>query len=56
MKQLLEAMKDRGMMIQQQRGYAKKELKDFAQNNQIGFYDRTKDGIAPGLEGTPKGL
>ena len=56
MKQLLEAMKDRGMMIQQQRGYAKKELKDFAQNNQIGFYDRNKDVIAPGLEGKPKGL
>ena len=54
-KQLLEALKDRGVMIQQQRGYTKKELQDFARNNQIDLYD-CKEVIAPGWDGKPNGL
>ncbi len=54
-KQLLETLKERGVMLQQQRGYTKKELQDFARNNQIELYD-CKEIIAPGWEGKPKGL
>ena len=54
-KQLLETLKEQGVMLQQQRGYTKKELQDFARNNQIELYDR-KEIIAPGWEGKPKGL
>jgi hypothetical protein len=42
-------------MLQQQCGYTKKELQDFARNNQIELYDR-KEIISPGWEGKPKGL
>jgi hypothetical protein len=54
-KQLLEALKDRGAMVQQQRGCTIKELQDFARNNQIDLYD-CKEVIAPGWDGKPKGL
>ncbi len=54
-KLLLEALKDKGVTLQQQRGYAKKELQDFARNNCIGLYDQ-KEQISPGWEGQPKGL
>jgi hypothetical protein len=54
-KQLLEALKERGVTLQQQRGYTKKELQDFARNNQIELYD-CKELIKAGWEGKPKGL
>jgi hypothetical protein len=41
--------------LQQQRGYTKKELQDFARNNSIELFD-AKEVIAPGWEGQPKGL
>ncbi len=43
------------MTLQQQRGYTKKELQDFARNNCIEVSD-VKEQIAPGWEGKPKGL
>ncbi|KAI2488938.1 hypothetical protein MHU86_25992 [Fragilaria crotonensis] len=54
-KVLLEALKDKGVTLQQQRGYTKKELQDFARNNGIDVVD-VKEQIAPGWEGKPKGL
>jgi hypothetical protein len=42
-------------MLQQQRGYTKKELQDFARINQIELCDQ-KEIIVPGWEGKPKGL
>jgi hypothetical protein len=52
---LLEALKDKGVTLQQHRGYTKKELQDFAKNNGIALFD-IKEQIAPGWEGKPKGL
>jgi hypothetical protein len=55
-KMLLEALKDKGVMPQQQQGYTKKELQDFAgHNNGIEVF-HIKEQIAPGWEGKPKGL
>jgi hypothetical protein len=54
-KQLLEALNERGVMLQRQRGYTKKELQDFARINQIELCDR-KEIIVSGWEGKPKGL
>ena len=54
-KQLLEALNAKGVTLQQQRGYSKKELQDFARNNQIELHDR-KEKVTPGWEGKPKGL
>jgi hypothetical protein len=52
-KQLLEALKEMGVTLQQQRGgYAKKELQDFATNNGIALFDL----CAPGWEGQPEGV
>jgi hypothetical protein len=38
-KLLLEALKDKGVTLQQQRGYTEKELQDFARNNSIELFD-----------------
>ena len=54
-KVLLEALKDKGATLQQQRGYTKKELQDFARNNGIKVVG-IKEQIAPGWEGKPTGL
>ncbi|KAI2495738.1 hypothetical protein MHU86_18762 [Fragilaria crotonensis] len=54
-KLLLEALHAKGVTLQQQRGYSKKELQDFARNNQIELHDR-KEQVTPGWEGKPKGL
>ena len=53
-KELLEALKEKGVTLQQQHGYTKKELQDFARNNCIEVSD-VKEQIAPGWEGKPKG-
>jgi hypothetical protein len=45
----------KGVTLQQQRGYSKKELQDFARNNQIELHLR-KEQVTPGWEGKPKGL
>jgi hypothetical protein len=52
---LINALNDKGVTLQQQRGYTKKELQDFARHNGIDLYER-KEKIAPGWEGQPKGL
>lgn len=52
-KLLLEALYAKGVTLQQQRGYSKKELQDFARNNQIELHDR-KEQVTPGWEGNPK--
>lgn len=54
-KLLLEALQEKGVTLQQQRGYTKKDLQDFARNNDIELFD-LKEQIAPGWEGQPKGL
>ncbi|KAI2492111.1 hypothetical protein MHU86_22447 [Fragilaria crotonensis] len=54
-KQLLEALKEKGVALQQQRGFTKKELQVFATNNNIELSDR-KEIVAPGWVGQPKGL
>jgi hypothetical protein len=54
-KLLLEALQEKGVTLQQQRGYTKKDLQDFARNNGIELFD-LKEQIAPGWEGQPKGL
>ena len=54
-KLLLEALREKGLMLQQQRGYTKKELQEFARNNRVELFD-LKEQIAPGWEGQPKGL
>ena len=54
-KQLLEALKAKGVALQQQRGFTKKELQVFATNNNIELSDR-KETVAPGWVGQPKGL
>ena len=54
-KQLLEALKEKGVTLQQQRGFTKKELQVFATNNNIEISDR-KETVAPGWVGQPKGL
>jgi hypothetical protein len=46
-------LKEQGVMLQQQRGYIKKELQDFARNNQIELY-KCKEITAHRLEGNPK--
>jgi hypothetical protein len=46
-KLLLEALKDKRVTLQQQRGYTKKELQDFARNTCIELCDQ-KEQIAPG--------
>ncbi|KAI2502372.1 hypothetical protein MHU86_12104 [Fragilaria crotonensis] len=43
-------------MLQQQRGYTKKELQDFARSNQIERLCDRNEIISPGWEGKPKGL
>ncbi len=50
---LLEALKEKGGTLQQQRGYTKIELQDFARNNCIEVSD-IKERIAIGWEGQPK--
>ncbi len=52
---LINALNDKGVTLQQQRGYTKKELQDFARHNGIDLYKR-KEKIAPGWEGQSKGL
>jgi hypothetical protein len=52
---LLNALKEKGVTLQQQRGYTKKELQAIARQNDINLYER-KEKIAPGWEGQPKGL
>jgi hypothetical protein len=52
---LLNALKEKGVTLQQQRGYTKKELQAIARQNDIDLYER-KEKIAPGWEGQPKGL
>ncbi|KAI2509788.1 hypothetical protein MHU86_4641 [Fragilaria crotonensis] len=54
-KVLLDALNEKGVTLQQQRGYTKKELQDFARNNNIELSDR-REQIASGWEGQPKGL
>ncbi len=54
-KQLLEALNAKGVTLQQQRGYSKKELQDLARNNQIELH-LCKEQVTPGWEGKPKGL
>ena len=54
-KELLDALKERGVVLQQQRGYTKKELQDFARHNGIDLCE-IKEVIKPGWEGKPKGL
>jgi hypothetical protein len=54
-KQLLEQLKEVGVTLQQQRGYTKKELQTFAQNNGIELCER-KEQIMAGWEGQSKGL
>ena len=54
-KLLLEALREKGLMLQQQRGYTKKELQEFVRNNCVELFD-LKEQIAPGWEGQPKGL
>ena len=54
-KLLLEALRDKGVTLQQQRGYTKVELQDIARNNGIDLYDQ-RETIIPGWEGQPKGL
>jgi hypothetical protein len=38
-KRLLEALKDKGVTLQQQRGYTEKELQDLVRNNSIELFD-----------------
>jgi hypothetical protein len=54
-KELLKALKEKGVTLQQQQGYTEKELQDFEGNNCIEVSD-IKEQIAPGWEGKPKGL
>jgi len=49
-KMLLEALNNKGVTLQPQRGYTKKEIQDFARNNGIELID-IKEQIAPGWEG-----
>jgi hypothetical protein len=55
-KLILEALIDKGVTLQQQQGFTKKELQDFARNNCIEPHDQNKEQIALGWEGQPKGL
>ena len=54
-KLLHEALLERGVTLQQNRGHTKKELQDIARNNGIELYD-LKEVITSGWEGQPKGL
>jgi hypothetical protein len=54
-KVLLRCLSDKGVTLQQQRGYTRKELQEFARNNGIELSER-KDVITPGWQGKPKGL
>ena len=52
-KVLLRCLSGKGVTLQQQRGYTRKELQEFARNNGIELSER-KDVITPGWQGNPK--
>jgi hypothetical protein len=54
-KELLDALKERGVMLQHQRGCTKKELQDVARHNGK-YLCEIKKVIKSGWKGKPKGL
>ena len=54
-KKLLEALLAKGVTLQLQQSYSKKELPDFARNNQIELHEY-KEQVTPGWEEKSKGL
>ncbi len=56
MRVLLEALKDKGVTLQQQRGYTKKSFKILQEIMLSMLLIILRKKIAPGSEGKPKGL
>ena len=54
-KVLLCCLSNKGMTLQQQCGYTRKELQEFARQNGIELSEQ-KEVITPGCQGKPKGL